>query len=222
MDEINNLPLDMQAKLLRVLQEAEIRPVGSDKSVQINVRIIAASSVPLKELVEKNLFRHDLFFRLFVYPIYIPDLNERGEDIQLLAKHFLDYYSKQQHKKVTAFHESIIDFMKCKKWDGNIRELENLVERLVALAPNDMSTITFETFPLDLQDEIKEFRNRQRYNTYSGSLKEQVQDFETQLLKKTLMDCNWNQSEAARRLNTSEKNIRYKMETLNIIKPASG
>ncbi len=192
LDEINNLPLEMQSKLLRVLQEEEIRPVGSDKSVKIDVRIIAASSVPLKELVEKNLFRQDLFFRLFVYPIYIPDLNERREDIPLLAKHFLNIYSKRHQKKVTAFHESVIDFIKFKTWDGNIRELENFVERLVALAPDDISTITLDTIPADLHDIVKQFRHQQNIFSYSGSLKEQVQDFETQLLKKTLIECNWN------------------------------
>lgn len=221
LDEINNLPLEMQSKLLRVLQEEEIRPVGSDKSININVRIIAASSVPLKELVEINLFRQDLFFRLFVYPIYIPDLNERGEDIPLLAKHFLNMYSKRHQKNVTTFHESVIDFMKFKQWDGNIRELQNFVERLVALTPDDVPTITLDTIPADLHDEVETFRHKQRGVSYSGSLKEQVQDFEAELLKNTLIDCNWNQSEAARRLHTSEKNIRYKMETLHIQKPSS-
>jgi transcriptional regulator with GAF, ATPase, and Fis domain len=221
LDEINNLPLEMQSKILRVLQEEEIRPVGSDKSIKINVRIIVASSVPLKELVEKKLFRQDLFFRLFVYPIYIPDLNERGEDIPLLANHFLNFYSKQQNKKVTAFHEIVIDFMKWKQWHGNIRELENFVERLVALTPNDVSKITIETFPADLQDDVNAFRKSHKIGAHSGSLKEQVQDFEAQLLRHTLIECQWNQSEAARRLNTSEKNIRYKMEMLNIKKPPS-
>ena len=86
MDEINNLPYDMQSKLLRVLEEEEIRPVGSDKSFKTNVRIIAASSVSLKKMVEDNLFREDLFFRLHVYPIYVPDLSERHGDVAILAK----------------------------------------------------------------------------------------------------------------------------------------
>jgi Nif-specific regulatory protein len=216
MDEINNLPQEMQAKLLRVLQEGEIRPVGSDKVLKTNVRIIAASSVPLKELVEEKLFREDLFFRLHVYPIYIPDLNERKEDISLLANHFLKLYSKQQDKKPISFHESVIDFVKNKQWNGNIRELENFVERIVTLVPSDSSVITTSIFPADLQEELNQF---QKQIKITGSLKNQVQDYEAQLIKNTLIECNWNQSETARRLSTSEKNIRYKIETLNIRKP---
>ena len=219
MDEINNLPYDIQPKLLRVLEDGEIRPIGSDKSVKTNVRIIATSSVPLKSLVEDSRFREDLFFRLHVYPIYIPELSERLEDVPLLADHSLHQYAKQQNKNVRNFHEEVIDFMKQRSWNGNVRELENFVERLVTLVPNDVSIIDAELFPADLRKELTEFRKRQKHHRPAESLKGQVEDFEAQLIKQTLMDCNWNQSEAARRLETSEKNIRYKMEKLNIRKP---
>jgi DNA-binding NtrC family response regulator len=119
MDEINNLPFDMQSKLLRVLQEGEFRPVGSDKIVKTNVRIIAASSIPLKTMVDEKAFREDLFFRLHVYPIDIPDLKERQEDIPILANHFLSRYAKQQNKKTTHFHEEMTEFMKQQPWEGN-------------------------------------------------------------------------------------------------------
>ncbi len=219
MDEINNLPFDMQSKLLRVLQEGEIRPIGSDKTLKANVRIIVASSTPLKTLVDADNFREDLFFRLHVYPIYIPDLNERQDDIALLANHFLAMYAKQQDKKAVNFHEEVIDFMKQHTWNGNIRELENFVERLITIAPKDVKVISAEVFPADLKDELNHFRKQQKYHKPTGSLKGQVQDFEAQLIKQTLIECKWNQSEAARRLNTSEKNIRYKIEILNIRKP---
>lgn len=221
MDEINNLPYDMQAKLLRVLEDGVIRPIGSDKAVKTNVRIVAASSVSLKHLVEKGVFREDLFFRLHVYPIYIPALSERVEDIPLLADHSLHHYAKQQNKSVQSFHEEVIDFMKQRNWNGNVRELENFVERLVTLAPNDVSVIDTESFPADLQKELTEFRKRHKYYRSSETLKGQVEDFEAQLIKQTLMECNWNRSEAARRLRTSEKNIRYKMDKLDICKPGS-
>ncbi len=221
MDEINNLPIDMQSKLLRVLQEGDIRPVGSDKIVKTNVRIIAASSTPLKKLVDENYFREDLFFRLHVYPIYIPDLNERKDDIALLANHFLVRFAEQQDKKAANFHEEIIDFIKQYTWKGNIRELENFVERLITIAPKDAKVIGAEVFQADLRGELDQFRERQKYQKPTASLKGKVQDFEAQLIKQTLIECNWNKSEAARRLNTSEKNIRYKLETLNISKPDS-
>lgn len=219
MDEINNLPLEMQVKLLRVLEENEVKPVGSDKVVKTDVRIIAASSVPLKQLVEDHQFREDLFFRLHVYPIYVPDLSERQEDIALLANHFLQHYTKEQNKNAKSFHEEVIDFIKQRRWEGNIRELENFVERLVTLVPEDVSIIAADAFPEDLREELAHFQQKRIEHHRPEPLKNKVQEYEADLIKKTLIDCNWNQSEAARRLDTSEKNIRYKMEKLNIRKP---
>ena len=218
MDEVNNLQPEMQAKLLRVLEEGEIRSVGSDKPHKVDVRIITASSVPLKSLVEENKFREDLFYRLYVYPIYVPDLNERQEDIPILANHFLKKFAEQQKKSTRYFHEEVISFIKQRTWEGNVRELENFVERLVTLVEKDVSSIDANKFPNDMDKELIEFRKKQVKIRPSESLKDQVDSFETQLIKQILVECDWNQSEAARRLNTSEKNIRYKMEKLNIRK----
>jgi DNA-binding NtrC family response regulator len=219
MDEINNLPYDMQSKLLRILEEGEVRPVGSDKSFKTNVRIITAASTPLKKLVDNNLFREDLFYRLHVYPIYVPDLSDRQEDIPILADHFLNQYAKQQNKNLQNFHEVTIDFIKQKNWDGNIRELENFIERIVTVAPPDASSIDPSFFPKEVQKELENFRLKINASMKSTPLKDQINKYEGEIIKKTLIECNWNQSEAARRLNTSEKNIRYKMEKLNIRKP---
>jgi Nif-specific regulatory protein len=219
MDEINNLPYDMQSKLLRVLEECEVRPVGSDKSFKTNVRIITAASTPLKKLVDNNLFREDLFYRLHVYPIYVPNLSDRQEDIPILADHFLNQYAKQQNKNLQNFHEEIIDFIKQKNWDGNIRELENFIERIVTVAPPDASSIDPSFFPKEVQKELENFRLKINASMKSIPLKEQMSNYEAEIVKKTLVECDWNQSEAARRLNTSEKNIRYKMEKLNIRRP---
>ena len=219
MDEINNLPLEMQVKLLRVLEENEVKPVGSDKVVKTDVRIIAASSVPLKQLVEDHHFREDLFFRLHVYPIYVPDLSERQEDVALLTNHFLHLHAKRQIKNSQNFHEEVIDFIKQRTWKGNIRELENFVERMVTLAAEDVSIIGAESFPEDLREELDQFREKRTANYRSEPLKDRVQEYEAKLIKQTLIECNWNKSEAARRLDTSEKNIRYKIEKLNIRKP---
>lgn len=222
MDEINNLPFEMQSKLLRVLQENEVRPVGGDRPVKINLRIIAASSVPLKKLVKEKKFREDLFFRLHVYPIYIPDLKERKEDITFLANHFLKKYARKQNKQCNHFHEEIIEFIKMRSWEGNIRELENFVERVVTLAPEDETSIDATSFPPDLAEELKLQREKQKRFSRITSLKSKVQSFEAELIKNTLIECDWNQSEAARKLNTSEKNIRYKIDTLNIRRPGRG
>ena len=218
MDEINNLPLDMQAKLLRALEENEIRPVGGNKVIKTDVRIISASSVPLKQLVADHHFREDLFFRLHVYPIYVPDLAERWEDIAFLAKYFLDVYARQQNKKCDNFHAEVIDFIKQRQWPGNIRELENFVARLVTLSSEDVTVIDAGSFPEDLKVELYEFQQNRIENRQREPLKEKVQEFEAGLIRQTLIDCHWNQSETARRLSTSEKNIRYKISKYGIRK----
>lgn len=216
MDEINNLPMDMQSKLLRVLQEGAFRPVGSDKTCRPNVRIIAASSVSLRSLVDQNLFREDLFFRLHVYPIYVPDLNERREDIPLLANHFLKLYAKQQYKAANHYHEEIVEFIIQYPWQGNIRELENFVERIVTVTPPDATTIHPGLLPSDMKKELEDSRPNSLISETTKPLKEQMDQLEAGLIRITLIDCDWNQSEAARQLKISEGKIRYKMNQFGI------
>lgn len=218
MDEINNLPYDMQSKLLRVLEEGEVRPVGSDKSVTLDIRIIAASSVSLKKLVAEGIFREDLFYRLHVYPIHIPDLNERQEDIVVLVNHFLHKYAGQQKKNIQGFHEKIIDFMNQRTWDGHIRELENFIERVITVIPPNVSTIESAFFPLDLKEEFEDFWQKERVEKRSVSIKERLNKYEAEIIKETLIECGWNQSKAARKLQTSESNIRNKISQFNIRK----
>jgi Nif-specific regulatory protein len=216
LDEINNLPQDMQSKLLRVLQEGEFRPVGSDKTCRPDVRIITASSIPLKSLVDQKLFREDLFFRLHVYPIYVPDLYERREDIPLLANHFLNLYALQQNKAAGHFHEAIMEWIRQRTWRGNIRELENFVERIVTVTPADASIIDAGFLPSDIRKDLADFRSDFTASQPARSLKEQVDQYEAELIRKILIDCHWNQSKAARRLKISETNMRYKISQLGI------
>ncbi|MCG8603622.1 sigma 54-interacting transcriptional regulator [bacterium] len=217
MDEIANLPLPMQAKLMRVLQEGEIRRVGSNQAQAVDVRIIAASSSPLKHLVEAGTFRQDLYFRLHVYPVSIPSLNQRDGDISLLANHFLNKSVKQQGKKAQAFHAQILEYLNSKQWIGNIRELENLVERLVAIAADDAQVIDLKILPADIQEDME---NRLHVEVAtSKSLQEQLQKVEADILEKYLSACGWNQSKAARQLGLSEGNIRFRMEKLKIKRP---
>ncbi len=219
LDEINNLPLDMQSKLLRVLEEKKVRPMGSNKPIPIDVRIIAASSVSLKKYVEQNKFREDLFYRLYVYPIYIPSLEERKTDIPLLVKHFLKIFAGQQNKKIEYLHEEVIDFIKQRNWKGNIRELENFVERLVTLTPSEERIVTTDYFPKDLYNEFKELHSKKKLAFKKESLKNKLDKYESKIILQALLDSEWNQSEAARQLNTSEKNIRNKMEKYSIKNP---
>ena len=219
MDEIVNLPLDVQSKLMRFLQEGEVRPVGSNRARTMDVRIIAASSTNLHDLVEKHVFREDLYYRLFVYPINIPSLDERQEDIALLAHHFLQTFARQQNKALDGFHEELLDFMLHRHWAGNIRELENFIERLVALTPADHTQISHTILPDDLRREFEKTASARHDLQVSKSLAERLAEYESQIIRQTLVQCDWNQSLAARQLKISEQTIRYKMGKLNIFKP---
>ena len=218
MDEINNLPVDMQSKLLRVLQDEEIRPVGSNQIRKVNLRIITASSSSLLKLVVEKNFREDLFYRLNVYPIFVPPLSERVGDIPMLADYFLNKFSAKQEKEIEGFSEEVLDFMKLRHWTGNIRELENCVERLVTLTTRKQKLIDKKILPLELQKELKKLKKNFTDIPITKSLSESLADHEEELIRKTLISCKWNQSKAARMLNISEHDIRYKMKKLNIKK----
>ncbi len=220
MDEIANMPAEMQSKFMRVLQEKEIKPVGSNKSRKVDVRIITASSFALGKLVEKNKFREDLFYRLYVYPLTLPPLAQRREDIPHLANYFLNEFANQQSKKVCSFDASLLEFMKPRQWPGNIRELENFVERLVTIAPESAKTLAINMVPQDIHKEFKKFRFSNEFTPKQAPLNEMMAKYEEQILLKTLDECNWNQSKAARVLNISEQTIRYKITKLGIDKPS--
>jgi Nif-specific regulatory protein len=215
LDEISNLSLEMQAKLLRVLQEGEVRPVGSSRSIKVDVRFIAASSLPLIDLVEKKEFRQDLYFRLMVYPIQMPTLNERKSDIPILANFFLNKYSKKQKKKAEFFHNKVLDHLKNRNWKGNIRELENFIERIVTIIPNNIDTIDLDSIPENFRREIKLIDHNSSHNQ-GISLNQQVEKFEKEIILKTLDDSEWNQSRAARFLDIPEQTLRYKMKKMEI------
>ncbi len=219
MDEINNLPVDMQAKLLRVLQDEEIRPVGSNITRKVNVRIITASSSSLQKLVNENKFREDLYYRLNVYRIHVPPLKDRIEDIPLLADHFLRKFSSDQKKQIVGIHEEILDYLKQRHWAGNIRELENFIQRLVTLTTKGQKIIDRKILPAESQKELKKLKKDFQDNLPAKSLSESLIDYEEELIRSTLKSCNWNQSKAARMLNISEHDIRYKMKKLKITKP---
>ncbi|MFQ5677350.1 MAG: sigma-54 interaction domain-containing protein, partial [bacterium] len=218
MDEIANLPIEMQTKLMRVLQENEIRPLGSNKPIKIDVRIISASSSSLKALVAKEKFRKDLYFRLHVYPIQVPGLNERQDDIALLAEHFLLGFATQQAKQSQRFHEEIIDLMKVRHWEGHIRELENFVERLVTLASPKATVITKQIFPPDIRKEMKSVSKVIEEAYLMKSLPESLDEYEERLIRQALNEYDWNKSRAARALKIPVQTILYKMERLGIKK----
>ena len=219
LDEINNLAMDMQSKLLRVLQDGEIRPVGSNQTRKVDVRMIAASSSSLRQLLAEAKFREDLYYRLNAYPIFVPALNERVEDIPMLAGYFLKTFSLEQRKEIEGFHEEILDFMKQRRWTGNVRELENFVERLVTLTAAKQKIIDRKILPPELQKELKKIKSKQPDVSTGKPLRESLADHEEQMIRGTITSCNLNQSKAARILGISEHSLRYKMAKLRIEKP---
>jgi sigma-54-dependent transcriptional regulator len=221
-DEVENLPYDMQAKLLRVLQEGEVRAIGSDVSRKVDVRIISASQTPAVRLVKEKKLREDLFYRLHVYPITVPTLNERGEDIPLLASHFLKVFATHQGKKAESFHPALLHFMAQRVWKGNIRELENFVERMMTLATPDIILLDQTLLPVEYQREFHSFPLSKPSEGGKKSLRESLLEVERQVLLDALTAHNWNQSEAARALQISERTMRYKMSRLRLARGTMG
>ncbi len=155
-DEIGNLSMDIQAKLLRVIQEKEIKPVGGEKTIRVDVRIIAATNQDLRQAIAKKTFREDLYYRLNVVPIHIPPLREHKEDIPLLVKHFLKKYNKKREVPVTHLETETMKLLMDYDWPGNIRELENAIERALILEDGDtLPPGCFSWFVGDKRREVK-------------------------------------------------------------------
>ena len=216
MDEVVNLPAELQAKLLRVLQEGEIRPIGSNHSQKVDVRVIAAASSSLERQVELGQFRQDLYYRLYVFPITVPSLDERREDIGLLADHFLVKTAARQHKKAGALSPEILEFLKRRSWPGNVRELENMIERLVTLVPAESIEINRSLLPGDLWHELAG-RERQKDGEMPVlSYAERMDDYEALIIRQALEENGWSQSRAARALRMPVQTLHNKMIRLKV------
>jgi two-component system, NtrC family, response regulator AtoC len=191
LDEIGETSPAFQVKLLRVLQENEIRRVGDTKDIVIDVRVLASSNVPIKQLVEDGRFRQDLFFRLNVIPLYIPPIAERREDILPLARFFVERYCKRTDRKLIGFSKDAIRKLELYNWPGNVRELENTIERAMILVETD--ELTSDDIVLENYNGIK----AQAYNFSHMTLR----DLERHHIEAMLVHCGWNQREAAKRLS---------------------
>jgi two-component system response regulator HydG len=213
LDEISEMSLTMQAKLLRVIQEREIQRVGSDVTLTVDVRILAATNRDLMEEVASQRFREDLFYRLNVVTLRVPPLRERHEDIPLLAMHFLDRYSDKNRKQVKGFTPLAMDMLLKYDWPGNVRELENAVERAVILVPGDY--ITEREFPLNITryyDHTSDVPPPLTASTHSHSLDE----VEREVILATLKAAAGNKSEAARRLRITRKTLHKKLHKYGV------
>jgi two-component system response regulator AtoC len=212
LDEIGELPLSLQVKLLRVLQENEIRAVGDSKTKKIDVRVIAATSKNLKDEVSKGAFREDLFFRLNVLPIMLPPLRERPEDIPFLSQHFIDRFNISLNKEIKGITPAAISLLLKHNWPGNVRELENVIERGVVLAED--SILLPENFPPELGEESKMSKMDDWFDGYS--LKTAQKILEKKLITKALRTTNGNRTQAARILEISHPSLLSKIKAYDI------
>jgi len=203
LDEIGCMPPPMQSKLLRVLQENHIERVGGSKSIPIDVRVVAATNINIQDAILKGKFREDLYYRLNVIPILIPPLRERKDDIPLLIQHFIKRIAKTEIKITGEVIEVMSDYM----WPGNIRELENLIERLVILSVN--SSITIGDLPIEVISNNHKLSN-------VGYLKEACKEFEKRFIEKVLKETNNNHSRAAKIMGLHRTTLLSKMEVLGI------
>jgi len=213
LDEIGEIPLSIQAKLLRVLQEREFERVGGIKTIKVNVRIIAATHRDLPVMVEKGIFREDLYYRLSVFPIFVPPLLKRKADIILLADYFMAKYAAENDKKVTKLSNEALDLLMRHRWPGNVRELENCIERAVLLA--DSEVIRPDVLPSSIQvpaEPEKPEIGPTPVLVEGASLSEMVEGYEKTLMAEALKLTHGNIAAAARLLSSTPRIVSYKVK----------
>jgi DNA-binding NtrC family response regulator len=215
LDEVGTVPLDTQAKLLRVIQEREFRRVGGLDHVKVDVRIIAATNTDLKRSVEERTFRDDLYYRLNVITIHLPALRERREDVPALAEHFIDRFSKENGRSRCVLDQRAMRLLMEYDWPGNVRELENVIERAVVLASAD-GVISPALFPHELLDSTSVSLGRLNTNDDDSSLKDLVRNYERGLIEKALEKTGYNQKKAADLLKINATTLNEKMKRLKI------
>jgi two-component system response regulator AtoC len=212
LDEIGSMRLDMQTKLLRALQAREIERVGGERTIKVDVRIIAATNADLQELVRERAFRDDLYYRLNVIPVHVPPLRTRRGDIPLLLRYFLDKYNRQFNRRLRGLSPAATEAFQTYDWPGNVRELENIVERLVVISKHE--TVQLRELPLDLQPShtpLIEQLDNQGYD-----LRKAVHQFEREYIRRVLEKTRWNQTAAARILGIHRNTLLGKIEQLDL------
>jgi DNA-binding NtrC family response regulator len=211
LDEIGDMSPNLQVKLLRVLQERTFEPVGSSKTMSVDVRVIAATNQDLKDAIRGKRFREDLYYRLNVIPIEVPPLRERSEDVLLLIEHFLAGINLEKGKKVEGFTAAALDAMRAHDWPGNVRELQNLIERLVVLREHGIIEAG------DLPDDVREssapvHSSAPRVPATGLPFNDVVDRFETDLILQALEQTSWNKNQAARLLGLHRTTLLEKIK----------
>jgi len=218
LDEVSEIPRDMQVKLLRVLQEQEFERVGGLRTIKVDVRIIAATNQNLLQQVQAGNFREDLYYRLNVFPIEVPPLRSRKEDILPLTDYFLEKFNKKLNVSVNMEQEVKEMFLR-HDWPGNIRELENLIERMILLAQND--TVTMREIPEEFKAAVNKIAaapletSKKPFKNY---MRDHVENVEKQMIVKMLEEAGGNVTKAAQQLGLSRKGLQLKMIKYNLRK----
>jgi two-component system, NtrC family, response regulator HydG len=211
LDEIAEMSPATQAKILRVLQEKEFEPVGGGRTVKVDVRVIAASNKDLPAEIEAGRFREDLYYRLNVVQVSVPPLRDRGEDIALLADHFLKLYAEKNQRLIKGLTPRALDVFMRYDWPGNVRELENVVERAVILTRGD--TVAAAQLPKSLQDLTGGDQPLPPVNLAPGKT---LKEIEQEMILKTLEECKGNRTRAAETLGISRRTLQLKLKAYGI------
>lgn len=221
LDEVGETSPAIQVKLLRVLQDKEFKRVGGTKEIRVDVRIITATNRDLSKAVSEGKFREDLYYRLNVIPITLPPLRERTDDIPLLADHFLNKFNKALNKSVKGFSQTTMELFRNYEWRGNVRELENVIERAVALSNSEI--ITPEYLPDILRDSSRSSSAIPVNIPQEGlDLEGLIGDIEKELLLKALEKTNWIKKDAAKLLHLNFRSFRYRLDKYNLNKKPLG
>jgi transcriptional regulator with PAS, ATPase and Fis domain len=212
-DEISSLNMETQSKLLRVMQDREFMKLGGTKTIKVDVRVIAATNADLEEQISEKLFREDLFYRLNVIKIELPLLKERKEDIPLLVKHFLDTYSEENKKEILGVTDDVMEILMSYDWPGNIRELENLIERAVVLTKSKLiSRKNLPPFLLASQEETSAVASVNN----ELNLRENIQTFQKKAIISALKQAKGIQKKAANLLGVKPTTLNEMIKRLNI------
>jgi two-component system NtrC family response regulator len=212
LDEIGEAPLPVQVKLLRVLEERTIRRLGENRSIPIDVRLVAATNQNLEELIKTGRFRADLYYRLNVVRLHVPPLRERLDDIPLLVAHFIDKYNQKTHKQIRGISRQAGALLMAYPWPGNVRQLENVIQRMIVIATGE--TLDVQDLPAELRDADTAVEAKE--NDFKGLSKEITSRTEKSRLLDALTEHDWNVTRTARAIGISRATLQNKMKKLNL------
>lgn len=209
----------MQVKLLRVLQEKQVRRVGSPKMLPVHCRIISAMSEEPKKLIQEGRLRQDLFFRVAGYCLYIPPLRERKEDIMITARYYVEHYNSIFNKRIKDLSIELVDLMQDYSWPGNVRELIHFIENLMIRASNNQSKLTINEIPLYIIDAIREDISVKKAKELEQSLPLILRNIEKKIISESLKRNKWNKSKTAKELGIIRQSLDYRIKKLGINSP---